>query len=56
MILPLAFLIGAGLGWYRAAKRGGTTLDKLQYGAAHGFALFLLTLTVTILLDIIGFY
>lgn len=46
MILPIAFLAGGALGWFRASKRGGNLLDKLQYGAAHGLAMMLLALLV----------
>ena len=55
MILPTAFLIGALFGWFRASKRGGNRLDKLQYGAAHGIALMLIALMITILLDRAGY-
>jgi len=55
MILPIAFLIGALIGWMRATKRGGNRLDKLQYAAAHGIALLLLALMVTIGLDWAGY-
>ena len=48
MILPVAFVLGAALGWYRAARRGGNRLDKLQYAAAHGLAFMLLALILTI--------
>ncbi len=47
MILPVAFLLGAILGWVRATKRDGNRLDKLQYAGAHGIALALLALIVT---------
>ena len=50
MILPIAFLCGAALGWWRAGKRGGERLDKLQYAAAHGIAFALLALVVTIIM------
>lgn len=49
MILPIAFLIGAVLGWRRATKRGGNRLDKLQFGAAHGLAFMLVALIITII-------
>lgn len=42
MILPIAFLFGAGFGWMRSARRGGETLDKLQYAAVHGLLFFLI--------------
>lgn len=55
MILPIAFLIGALIGWVRASRRGGNRLDKLQYAAAHGIALVLVALLVTISLDWAGY-
>lgn len=54
MILPIAFILGAIIGWTRASKRGGNRLDKLQYAAAHGIALLLLALLITIMLDWAG--
>lgn len=54
MLLPLAFALGALLGWRRAAARGGDRLDKLQYAAAHGILLALVTLAGTILAQRLG--
>ena len=51
MILPIAFLLGAVFGWFRAAKRGGNRLDKFQFAAAHGIAALLLALVVVMALD-----
>ena len=48
MLLPLAFLLGALVGWRRAAARGGDRLDKLQYAAGHGIAFALVTLVALI--------
>ena len=50
----MAFAIGASIGWYRAKSRGGQLADKLQYGVAHGLALFLVVLVVTIVSDSVG--
>ena len=50
MLQIIAFFAGFALGWHRAGKRGGNRLDKLQYGAAHGIAAFILALALTILL------
>lgn len=50
MIVIAAFLIGAVIGWMRAAKAGGATADKLQYAVAHGIALALAGLFVTVFL------
>lgn len=38
MILAFAFLAGAGLGAWRAKRRGGAPADMVQYGLAHGLA------------------
>ncbi len=54
MILPISFFLGALLGWFRATKRGGNRLDKLQYAAAHGIAFMLLALIVTMAIDWAG--
>jgi hypothetical protein len=48
MLLPLAFALGALLGWRRAAARGGDRLDKLQDAAVHGILFTLAALIVTI--------
>lgn len=36
MIIVAAFLVGCAIGWMRAARRGGTTADKVQFALAHG--------------------
>ena len=56
MILPFVFLAGAAFGWYRAHRRGGQLLDKLQYAVAHGLAAFLVVLVVSIVSDRIGLF
>ncbi|MEX0970669.1 MAG: hypothetical protein WD046_09530 [Paracoccaceae bacterium] len=35
MLPILALPVGFAFGWWRAAKRGGKRLDRLQYAAAH---------------------
>ncbi len=50
--MGIAFLIAlaAGLiGWRRAAKRGGTRADKIQYALAHAIPAFLLTMIALVL-------
>ncbi len=54
MIVIAALLLGAAIGWMRAAKVGGTTADKLQYAAAHGLALAVVGIFVTILITRMG--
>ncbi|HSF91344.1 MAG TPA: hypothetical protein VLA51_03975 [Paracoccaceae bacterium] len=54
MILLIAFILGFGIGWFRATKRGGQTMDKLQYGVGHGLALMIAALFVTLILDQAG--
>ena len=49
-----AFFIGFALGFWRAHKLGGNLLDKLQFGAAFGMALFLVALLGTIIADKMG--
>ncbi len=48
MIFFAAIAIGAILGWYRAGRRGGNRLDKLQYAAAHAILFAILGLFATI--------
>jgi len=48
MLLPLAFLLGALLGWRRAVARNGDRLDQVQYAAAHGILFVVVTLVATI--------
>ncbi|MFC3571456.1 hypothetical protein [Paracoccus sp. TOH] len=54
MIVIAAFLLGAAIGWMRAAKAGGNRADKLQYAAAHALALTVLGLFLTIFLTRMG--
>lgn len=49
MIALISFIIGAVVGWFIAARKGGETLDKLQYGAVFGILVMLITLVITIL-------
>lgn len=56
MLLVVIFLLGAAFGAYRAGRRGGDRLDKLQYAAAHGILFVLVTLTVTIVGNAAGFF
>ncbi len=49
MIFVVAILIGALIGWRRAARRGGNRMDKLQYAAAHAIFFAILGLFATIL-------
>jgi hypothetical protein len=36
MLVLTAFILGCALGWYRAARRGGTLAQRIQYALAHG--------------------
>ncbi len=50
-MIPLIMgIAGAIWGWMRAAKRGGNTLDKLQYAAGHGIAFLVLGLFIGIVI------
>lgn len=48
MLVILATLLGATLGVLRARKRGGNTLDMLQYGAVYAIIFALIGLASTI--------
>jgi len=54
MIVIAAFLIGAAIGWMRAAKAGGSRADKLQYAVAHGLALTVPGVFLTVALSRMG--
>lgn len=54
MLVPLAFLLGAFLGWKRATRRGGDRKDQLQYAAAHAIALSLVAVFLSILITRMG--
>jgi hypothetical protein len=41
VVALILFVVFGAIGWMRAARRGGTTGDKLQYAGAHGFAAFI---------------
>ena len=47
-VLALLFLVAAGFGWQRAARRGGTTADRAQYALAHAIPAFLIGLIVVV--------
>ena len=49
MLVLIAFGLGCTLGWMRAARRGGTTPDRIQYALAHGIpAALVMLVAVTI--------
>ena len=48
MILPAGLILGAIFGWIRAAKRGGTTLDKLQYAGVHAIIFGLVAILISV--------
>lgn len=50
------FLIAAVIGWRRAARRGGTIADKLQYALAHGIPAFLIGLVAVIAAARLGWF
>ncbi|SMO52181.1 hypothetical protein [Paracoccus laeviglucosivorans] len=54
MIVIAALLIGAVIGWFRAARMGGGRSDKLQYAAAHAMGLAVLGLFLTVFLTRMG--
>jgi hypothetical protein len=42
MVLILVFLAFFALGWFRARKAGGRTVDRIRYGAIYGLAAVLI--------------
>ncbi|HWL56458.1 MAG TPA: hypothetical protein VNQ78_07240 [Paracoccus sp. (in: a-proteobacteria)] len=50
MIVIAALIFGAAVGWWRAARLGGTRADRMQYGAAHALAFAILGIFLTILI------
>lgn len=54
MIYPLAFAIGALIGWRRAGRRGGDRLDRIHYAAIHGIALTLIAVLAVIAASAFG--
>lgn len=51
MIFYTAILLGAVIGYVRAARRGGNMFDRLQYAAVHAIFLAILGLFLTILIQ-----
>ena len=49
MLVWLAFALGCALGWMSAARRGGSTPDRIQYALAHGIPIGLLALVGVVL-------
>jgi hypothetical protein len=54
VILIVAFGLGFWFGWRRAAARGGSTADRVQYGFAHGLAALVATAVGALLLGFFG--
>jgi hypothetical protein len=42
-------ILGAAIGWMRAARRGGNRADKVHYALAHAILFAILGLFATIL-------
>ena len=54
MLIAIAFVLGFGVGWMRAARRGGTIPDRVQYGLAHGIPAALVVLAAIVIAARIG--
>lgn len=54
MIVLVALVLGAAIGFRRAARLGGNRADRLQYAAAHALGFAVLGIFVTILLSRMG--
>ncbi|MCQ0970014.1 hypothetical protein MLD63_06190 [Paracoccus sp. TK19116] len=51
MILIATLLIGAFVGWRKAARLQGDRLDRLQYAAVHAMIFAVIGLFVTLMID-----
>ena len=51
MIILAGILIGSGLGWYNARKRGGNRLDQAQYAAVGALIGMVLGLAGSIIVE-----
>ena len=57
--MVVAFIVGlvaAAMGWIRAKRRGGQTVDCLQYAAAHGIPAFLIVMIVMTIAGNLGWW
>ncbi len=54
MILLIALISGAVLGWTRAGRRGGDRLDRLQYAAVHAIFFGLVAFGLSVLAQNLG--
>jgi hypothetical protein len=54
VLILIAFLLGALIGWRRAKRRGGDRFDGLQYAAVHGILFALLALVAIVILQRLG--
>ena len=54
MLVLIAFVLGCGLGWVRAARRGGGVPDRIQFALAHGIPAALITLVAVTIAARIG--
>jgi hypothetical protein len=51
MIVIAGLVLGAAMGVFTASKRGGKSLDMLQYAAGYGIAFCLLGVVLTIFIE-----
>ena len=54
MLVLTAFLLGCALGWYRAARRGGTLAQRIQYALAHGIPTGLVAMILAVIAMRVG--
>jgi hypothetical protein len=54
MVILVALVFGALMGWGVARRRGGRGLDQLQYAAGYAIAWGIVGVFVTVLLDRMG--
>ena len=55
VLLAITFVVFAAIGWIRAARRGGSTADRVQFALAHAIPATLAMLALQILVLRVGF-
>ncbi|MEM1383289.1 MAG: hypothetical protein AAF713_17950 [Pseudomonadota bacterium] len=54
IVAAVFFALGIAIGWSRAARRGGTTGDKVQYAFAHAIPAGIIGLIISVVLVRLG--
>lgn len=54
LLLAATFAVFAAIGWRRAARRGGTRADRVQFALAHAIPALLAMLALQIVVTRLG--